>query len=61
MGFLVVTASDVLMTSLETIRFQQKIKEKAESMLRFPFIHSLVDPCDFSSNMFRSKDAPWRD
>ncbi|EFX60916.1 hypothetical protein DAPPUDRAFT_122727, partial [Daphnia pulex] len=59
--FLVVTASDDLVTSLETIRLQRKIKEKAESMLRFPFIHSLVDPCDFSSNMFHSKDAPWKD
>jgi hypothetical protein len=58
-GFLVVTASDDLMTSLETIRLQQKIKEPA--LLRFPFIPSLVDPCDFSSNMFHSEDSPWRD
>ncbi|XP_046457566.1 uncharacterized protein LOC124204531 isoform X2 [Daphnia pulex] len=58
-------ASEDLMTSLETIRLQQKIKEPA--LLRFPSIPSLVDPCDFSSsNVFYSEElyaspATWRD
>jgi hypothetical protein len=62
-GFLVITASaGDFRTSLGTIRFQQKIKEMVESLLRFSFIHSLIIcPCDFSSNMFYSEDAPWRD
>ena len=45
------------------IQFRQKFKEEAEPLLRFPFIHSLANPCDFQSDVFHLQelDASLRD
>jgi hypothetical protein len=45
-GVSVITASDVLVASADTVTSRNK--ETTEPLLRFPFIHSLANPCNFA-------------
>jgi hypothetical protein len=35
-----------------------KVKKTVEPLLRFPFVHSLVNPCDFQSDSFDPSESP---
>lgn len=43
-----ITASDGLMANVEAVGSQKKNKDSSEPLLRFPFIHSLANPCNFA-------------
>lgn len=43
-----ITASDVLMANIEAVGSQKKNTDSSEPLLRFPFIHSLANPCNFA-------------